>query len=169
MQTKILQIVDKKVDLEKLEEITSEIIDKVCWEASFSYGDELDLHIGAKIPYKHKFFTGKKKGEWILGSRGTDWLLYSNKEKIVSSEDDPDVMREKVKIIENTKIVNFRTNYPDLSLTVNFSNGCELTIIPNTEEDDKYDDISYWELFTPYDMVLEVGPGKKWSYRSSKE
>ncbi len=47
---------------------------------------------------------------------------------------------------------------------VTFSNGCKLILLPNSEDDV---DLPYWEIFTPDQMVLKVGPGAIWSYTSS--
>jgi len=34
-------------------------------------------------------------------------------------------------------------------------------LIPDAEDDSN---LPYWELFTPYQMLLKVGPGAIWSY-----
>lgn len=38
-------------DLAPLRELTSGVIGETCWRANLSYGDELTLYIGARIPY----------------------------------------------------------------------------------------------------------------------
>lgn len=48
----LVQEVLKNEDLDKLAEITSGILGEVCWRANLSYGDELCLHIGDRIPSK---------------------------------------------------------------------------------------------------------------------
>jgi hypothetical protein len=44
-----------------------------------------------------------------------------------------------------------------------FSNGYELILIPEIEDDSG---LPYWEMFTPEAMVLKVGPNAMWSYNS---
>lgn len=44
-----------------------------------------------------------------------------------------------------------------------FSNGYELILIPEIEDDSG---LPYWEMFTPEAMVLKVGPNAMWSYTS---
>ncbi|OCR02618.1 hypothetical protein BCD67_12685 [Oscillatoriales cyanobacterium USR001] len=164
VQHNIVQKITNNADLEKLTEIITDIIGETCWEARMSYGDELCLEIGARIPYQHKKLAGKEKGSWMLGTRGTDWTLESStKEIITNSKEAPEVFKEKVKVIENTTITTFETFYPDLILTVEFSNGCQLKIFPDLEDDF---DLSYWELFTPYNTLLTLEPGAIWTYKT---
>lgn len=161
MSKKLVQEVTEATDLEQLREIISGVIGENCWRASLSYGDELSLHIGAKIPYSQKSMSGKEKGAWILGTRGTAWRLDSPSETLVTSEDGPEILRQKVHAIKDTHIAAFKVNYPDLALTVMFGNGCKLMVIPDAKDDS---DLPYWELFTPYRMLLKVGPSAMWSY-----
>ena len=158
----IAQKITDNADLEKLREITNCIIGEPCWEARMSYGDELCLEIGDRIPILHRLMKGKEKGAWMLGTRGTDWTLESpTKETIASSKEAPEVFKEKVKVIEDTTITAFETHYPDLILTVEFSNGYKLKIFPDLTDDF---DLSYWELFTPNNMLLRLEPGAIWTY-----
>ena len=161
VQNNIVQKITNNGDLEKLREIITDIIGEPCWEARMSYGDELCLEIGERIPYQHKKLAGKEKGSWMLGTRGTDWQLESpNKEIITNSKEAPEVFKEKVKVIENTTITAFETHYPELILTVEFSNSCQLKIFPDLEDNF---DLSYWELFTPYNTLLTLEPGAIWT------
>ncbi len=160
----LVQQVTKAADLDKLREITSGILGEICWRADLSYGDELCLHIGARLPYSQKSMAGQEKGAWILGTRGTAWRLDAANETLASSEDSLDLIRQKVRATEGATITAFETSYPDLALTVIFSNSCKLRLFPSAEDDL---DLPYWELFTPNRMLLQVGVGAKWSYRRS--
>lgn len=164
MATNLIKNITQPSDLEQLNEIISGVIGETCWKASLGYGDELTLHIGARIPYSQKSMTGKEKGAWILGTRATQWQLDSLSETLVSSNDDPEIITQKVDVIKDSTLAGIETNYRNLALTVTFSNGYKLTLLPNTEEDV---DLPYWEMFTPSQMVLKVGPSARWSYTSS--
>ncbi|CBN57680.1 MULTISPECIES: hypothetical protein [Kamptonema] len=158
----ILQPIKNDADLVQLRSIVSVIIGELCWNARMSYGDELYLYIGERIPILNKLMKGKEQAAWMLGTRGTDWTLESpTKEIITSSKELPEVFKEKVKVIEGTTITAFETHYPDLILTVEFSNGCKLKIFPDLADDF---DLSYWELFTPDNMLLTLEPGAIWTY-----
>lgn len=160
MTTELVQPVTKDTDLQQLKEIIEKVIGEPCWRASLSYGDELSLHIGARVPYSQKSMAGKEKGAWILGTRATAWKLDDTSQTITTSEDAPEIVRQKVHLIEGTVITAIESSCPNLDLTVTFSNGCQLILFPDTQEDS---DLSYWEMFTPYQMILKVGPGAKWS------
>lgn len=161
MNTNLVHQVTKSTDLEPLTEITSGALGETCWRASLSYGDELSLHIGARIPYSQKSMLGKEKGEWILGTRATSWRLDSSSETLATSEDEPEILKQKIQAIENTRITALSTSYPELALTVIFNNGCKLILFPRAEDNS---DLPYWEIFTPSGMVLKVGPGAIWLY-----
>ncbi len=164
MTADLVQKVSQETDLDKLREITRGILGEPCWEARLSYGDEVRLHIGDKIPYLHKKLAGKYKGSWILGTRGTEWKLESPSGIITTSAEEPEVFKQKVKVVEGTTITAFESSYPDLVLTVGFSNGCKLLVFPDLADDF---DLSYWELFTPHNMLLTLEPGGIWTYTRS--
>ena len=145
--------------VQQVREITTKVIGEKCWRANLSYGDELSLHIGARLPYLQKSMTGKEKGAWILGTRGTAWKLESPSETLVTSEDEPETIRQKIHAIEDNIITALETSYPELSLIVTFGNGYKLRLFPSAGEDF---DLPHWELFTPYRTVLQVGPGAVW-------
>ena len=42
-----------------------------------SYGQELCLEIGAKKTYSSAQLKGELKGEWQLGTRASDWSIFS--------------------------------------------------------------------------------------------
>ncbi|MDY7015693.1 MAG: hypothetical protein SVX43_19295 [Cyanobacteriota bacterium] len=67
-------------------------------------------------------------------------------------------MTHKIKTARD--ISKFEISYPDLILSVGFSDGCKLEVFPDLEDLD----LSDWELFTPDNMLLEMEPGRVWSY-----
>lgn len=128
--TILVQKVTKAADLSKLREVTSGILGNICWSANLSYGDELCLHIGAKLPYSQKSMAGQEKGAWILGTRGTAWRLDSASETLTISEGDPKTIRQKIHALAGTAVTAFEISYPDLALAVTFSNGYKLMLFP---------------------------------------
>ena len=160
LSKKVTRVI-KAADLDRLQELTNRAIAEVCWRASLSYGDELSLHIGKKIPYAQKSMSGKEKGEWILGTRATAWSLERARETIATSEEETASLRRKILVLENARIAALQTSYPELGLAVTFDNGCKLTVLPKPEEDTS---LPYWELFAPSRMLLKVGPGAIWSW-----
>jgi hypothetical protein len=164
MTVDTIQKITVDEDLSELKQIIRSIIGQICWSASLSYGDELTLDIGEKIPCKQKVMAGKYQGEWILGTRGSEWSLESPSGIITSTAEPAEVFEEKVKVIEGTTITDIDTNYPDLVLIVGFSNGYQLKVFPDLEDDF---DLSYWELFTPNNRLVTLEPGGIWTNRRS--
>lgn len=149
-------------NLERVKEITKSIVGEICWAARMSYGDELVLHAGARIPYSQKSMAGKEKGSWILGTMITEWQLQCQEKVLFSSQSLPE-RRDEIRAIEGTRITAFEIG-TELGLTVEFSNGCQLKLFPDEGE---IGDLPYYELFTPDRMVLKVGKGQIWSYLPS--
>lgn len=160
---KDIQQVKEATDLSQLKKITNKIVGEICWRASLSYGSELVLDIGAKIPYSQKSMAGQLQGAWILGAQATSWRLSENFETVVNSSDEIEKIKEKICLIENTTVTQFDIAFPDLVLTIAFNEKYKLILTPDLND---YD-LPYWELFTPEQMVLKVGAGATWSYISS--
>lgn len=150
-------------DLNQLLQIMNKLIGETCWKANLSYGDELTLHIGEKIPYLQKSMAGKEKGAWIVGTRATQWQLDYLGKVVVSSKHDPEIVKNKINIIKENTITNVKISYPNLILTISFGNQCDLILFPDKEDTD----LPYSEVFTPDQMVIKVGLGTIWSVNSS--
>lgn len=153
-------------DVERIRAITQGLVGETCWQARLTYGDELTLHLGEKRPIPHPLLAGKFEGSWILGTRATEWQLKCNGELIVNSESPIEVVKDKIRVLENARVVDFDNPtdqfYPPSRLQ--FSNGCELLLnifVPNDPE------LAYYELFTPDHMLLTVGGATPWAYKSA--
>jgi hypothetical protein len=154
MTTSLVQSVTNPADIDQLKEIVKAIIGERCWRAQLSYGDELTLHFGAKVPYSQRSMAGQYKGSWILGTRATAWRLDCAQESWVTSEDRLNVIREKIQAIANTTVTGFEPTYPDLGLHVMFDKRYQLTLLPKEKEEN---DLPHWELFFPDQLSIQVG------------
>lgn len=162
MTSNLAQSINNAADLDELYEIALQMVGQVCWMAKFSYGDELMLHLGERIPFTHPLMAGKEEGSWILGTRGTFWKLESPGRNVTTSEADLEILEQSIKRIEGSTLASLEINYPTLALVLKFSNGYQLEILPSSG-DDEYE-LPYWELFTPQHRVLQVGPKSSWNY-----
>ncbi|MFN8376433.1 MAG: hypothetical protein U0694_26625 [Anaerolineae bacterium] len=160
LTTGIVQMVSRPSDLNRIARITKGIIGKMCWRVRLGYGDELKLDIGKRVPAK----VVRDRGEWYLGSRGTDWTLQQDGKVVLTSDEEPEKINREIQVILHNPIVSLEAVYPSLGLAIKFANGYMLSINPKKEDDDF--EVAYWELFTPYGMVLKVGWGTQWSYTS---
>jgi hypothetical protein len=166
MTTKMIRRIVSPNDLDQIKAIAQPLIGELCWKAGFSYGDELVLDFGERIPYKTPRGI-QENGSWSLGTRGTNWELKLAGKIVLTSDAEPEVMREQSKQIEGHHLRAIDIGYPRLDLTLTFENNLQLQILPEPD-DDEFDEIAYWELFTPDDHLLSVGPKLTWSYGSSK-
>jgi hypothetical protein len=162
MNANLAQTITNVADLDELYEIALQMVGQVCWRAKFSYGDELILHFGERIPCTYPLMAGKDEGSWILGTRGTFWTLKYPGGNVTTSEADLEILKQRVKPIEGSTLTFLEINYPTLALVLKFSNGCQFEILPSSG-DDEYN-MPYWELFTPEHTVLQVGPKSSWNY-----
>ncbi len=153
-------------DLDQLREKIKPILGQLCWEVRLTYGDELCLEIGKKVGYDSPLLADDLKGEWQFGSRGTDWQLLYNNSIIANSNLDREQIFPYLKLIENTIILEFEPNYPDLTLIIAFNNGYQLKFIPDLT-DLENQDVACWELFTANNQLLEVYPNFTWFDQSS--
>ncbi len=150
-------------DLEPVNNILRQLIGQPWWKAMLSYGDELRLDMGEKQEETNPKLRDREKGAWILGLRTSEWKYEINGQEVISSESDSDAIKDYFKSMSNLIVTNFSVLEPILGLTLKFSNNGVLTAMPDEDEDE----LAYWELFTPFDTLLEVGPGKTISYKRS--
>ncbi len=157
-----VQEIVRSADLDRLREVVGGIVGQPCWRVHFSYGGELCLHAGERLPYAHPALADKQRGAWILGTRGTAWRVESPDATRATSADEPDQAKARLAPLETASLTAVAIGGDDLSLTVSFDNGWKLCLTPTPEIEGR--DLLLWELFTPERMLLTFGPGKVWSY-----
>lgn len=168
MTIELIRQVTSINDVDQPYAIANHLVGEICWKVALSYGDELTLHFGEQIPYTQPSMVGKKKGSWILGTRGTAWQLDQPSGNTVRQDTETDpiaMLRREVRQIEGSILQSLKIGYPMLGLSLNFSQGSQLTITPSIHDDEF--ELPYWELFTPDCQVLKVGPKTSWSLTPS--
>ena len=152
----------KSMGVIRLYGILQDMVGKKCWKAVFAYGDDLHLHIGARIPYEIPNMAGKK-GSWVLRTCGTSWVLVTPHGSISSQGGQQ--LKDKIKVLENSPVTGFGLSVPDGVFSLTFGNNCRLLITPTAN--DRKAGLPYWELFTPARRFIAFGPGNRWSYSRS--
>jgi hypothetical protein len=152
-------------DLKRLEQKMKPLVGQLCWQARLGYGDELCLEFGKRVPYESPLLADEFKGEWQLGSRGSNWLLSYNGKILASSKLKRKQVSPFLKRIEGTKVTQITI---DPKLSLNFDNQCCLLIKLNPD-DLESQDLAAWELFTPNHRILEFYPNRTWSEQASDE
>jgi hypothetical protein len=157
-----------------------------------SYGDELTLHLGEPRSLAHPRSKRLRKGSYILGARSSRWYLRPGTEPSmfvgVDDESEASTRCERIdirevesrRLVESGSVVASVDVLPSVGgfgLSLSLSDRSTLVILPapppSSVEDEgeavEGDDIADWEIFTPHDRYLRVGPGPRWSYLESNK
>ena len=149
----------------KLHSVISDLAGQRCWKSEFAYGDELTLHFGRRSRIRHPKLPDETEGEWILGTCGTAWSLFTPTGIVRSRAEVTKDIEQSVKAIENSKVTEIDVSIPGNILTLTFSNGCLFRILPTISKEDVSDEVPSWELFMPGNMFVAFGPGTRWSLK----
>ena len=155
----------KKVRFVQLYRVLQGLKGKKCWKAGFTYGGEMHLHFGARIPYRNPSMAGESKGTWILGSCGTPWHLVAPDGSITSEDHDEAELSLDLRQLEGATVVDIGLSLPDGTLTLFFTKKRRLQVVPSAR--DRRYQIPYWELSMPNHRLVAFGPGNRWSSRRS--
>jgi hypothetical protein len=150
-----------------------------------SYGDELTLHFGDLRPARSPKLKDHMYGAYVLGVRGSTWILKSGSEPLVLTAGAIDLEPaifgapldkkdlEAKPLIEADSRVLAATPFMakpvnGFGLQLRTSDGSALLIIPSipVTDDDKDADLpelADWELLSAHGL-LSAGPGTKWSF-----
>jgi hypothetical protein len=157
--------------------------------ARVSYGDELTLHFGELRPARSPKLRNKPYGTYILGLRGSPWVLKSGSEPLVltagiDGENLPNglgtpIRKEELeahpllavesRVLQATPFVVKPVN--GFGLQLRFSDGSSLLILPTVAEPEAEETspeipLADWELSSPQGL-LNAGPGPSWSFQPS--
>jgi hypothetical protein len=151
-----------------------------------SYGDELTLHFGDLRPARSAKLGDKLYGAYILGVRGSSWLLKSGSEPVVIlsgvvfeppqpalgrplSKEELEAGRffePESRVLATTPFVVKPVD--GIGLQLRMSDGSSLLVLPTVAEPGEPEveglpELADWELSTPQGL-LSAGPGLAWSY-----
>jgi hypothetical protein len=182
----------KSGDLFGLRAYLQQLVGQPFLHFRFSYGDELSLHLGQPRQYASPKLKHLVQGSYVIATRASQWLLRSNSPPrvLVGSEDNgkplPDDLKPITKQdVETSDLVQRgarivfaeavmmgppQTSVFGFGLSVLLSDGSSLLIVPEAVEQPQSQDeeLADWEVFTPHDRYLRVGPGAHWSYLPSR-
>jgi hypothetical protein len=174
-------------DLPRLQGILAELVGEPFQFARVSYGDELTLHFGDLRPARSPKLRERMYGAYILGMRGSPWVLKSGLEPVVLCEGVVPVVSgrhmggrpvskeevEEGRFIERGSRVLRADPFPvrpveGVGLQLRLSDGSALIVLPTVQEPDDPEDrelpeLADWELISPRGF-LKVGPGYQWSF-----
>jgi hypothetical protein len=178
-------------DVSSLQTYLTPLVGELFRFARISYGDELTLHFGDLRPARSPKLPGHFSGVYILGVRGSAWIIKSGSESvIVAAGVFPDAAAadlgkslskqdfEKNPIIQTESRMVEATPFPvkpinGFGLQIRFSDGSTLLILPTPPEKDDPEDealpeLADWELLSPRGL-LSAWPGLQWSFQPSTD
>jgi hypothetical protein len=173
-------------DLRGLEGYLAQLVGEPFRLARVSYGDELTLHFGDLKPARSPKLKAKPYGAYILGLRGSPWVLKPGSEPVVVDGGalvDPlatalgtPLRREELEYrtwIEPGSRVLSASPFlvrpaGGIGLQLRLSDGSSLSVLPAIPHPDEADDqglpeVADWELLSP-NGLLKAGPGLEWSF-----
>jgi hypothetical protein len=173
-------------DLRGLEGYLAQLVGEPFRLARVSYGDELTLHFGDLRPARSPKLKAKPYGAYILGLRGSPWLLKPGAEPVVVDGGallDPfaaalgtplrrEELESRTLIEPGSRVLSaspFVVRPTDgIGLQLRLSDGSSLSVLPAIPDADEPDDqllpeLADWELLSPIGL-LRAGPGLKWSF-----
>ena len=154
MTVKSQSTIVNSTDLQALTQLARKVVGETCWRVNFSYGDELMLHFGDRLPYPQASMSGPEKGAWILGTRISPWQVYSAGSMVADSETDAIDLIERVRVLIDKRVLDFQIDTVTMNLSIEFTDGCSFSLLP---ESDRSAGLPDWELFMPDSMVLQAG------------
>jgi hypothetical protein len=156
-------------DVDEIHRIIAPWMGMASWNAWLGHGSFLVLDFGAKLENgTYRDGTPVIRGEWLLWIYCSAWRIETAAEVLGASEDQRDRMSEAVKALEGRAVEEVEIMTPSLETVFRFAGGYKLRSFPIHSGADP-EDFDHWMLFTPGGMVLAVGPGSTWSYKSSSK
>jgi hypothetical protein len=183
---------EKSTDPDLLQAYLQQLVGQPFLQFRFSYGDELSLHFGQPRAYDSPRMKHLLKGSYILGTRASHWYLRSaSPTRLVlgcgaeQGPPGPDLQPLTKQDLETADLVKpgarivlaaaFPITFPGTAaigfgLSLLLSDGSSFLITPEAlaASQPEEEALADWELFTPYERYLRVGPGVEWSYLPSR-
>ncbi len=153
--------------------------------ARVSYGDELTIHFGDVRPARSRKLKNLPYGTYVLGVRGSSWVLKSGLEPVVLGcgvvpidGDRPNVIRPLSNVeLESGRYIEAGSRVlqaepfsvrpvEGIGLQITMSDGSEIVVLPSGEEPDEKEgllELADWNLVSPHGFI-QAGPGLRWSF-----
>lgn len=172
-------------DLAGLQACLAQLVGEPFQFARVSYGDELTLHFGDLRPARSPKLKGKPYGAYVVGTRGSPWVLKAGNDPLVITAGEGSIPTEMGKpvskqelesnpLIQQGSRVLSATPFAvkpanSFGLQIRVSDGSTLYILPSDSEveekgDEGLPELADWELSSP-NGLLSAGPGLVWSFR----
>jgi hypothetical protein len=177
-----------KSDFGLLIDLTRQIIGEQVLFGRMAYPDEMTLHFGSALIFKGPRGVTLTEGTYVLGAVASAWQVKSanqgvfllgngwpsHKVRIATAAESDRILKSvSGSFVRDVSIFQMFFGY---SLRITLSDGSFIEIQPSPDDfSERHIDEDFpisppdWELFTPYNHCLQVGPGTQWSYLPSDE
>ena len=146
-------------DLVAVSELVMPLVGKQAWNVRLGIGNSLTMNFGKQLE-PNEF--GQLFGEWYLWLEGCEWRIDQQDQILIAGEDSREQLRVAVQELEGRTLLAVSLYSPAIDAIFEFEGHLSLRLFAvNTTE------LESWNLFTPEDKVLVVGPGSKWYYARS--
>jgi hypothetical protein len=162
----------------------------------FSYGDEIVLHFGQARPYPSPKLRHLTKGSYLIAARASSWFLTTQARPtvVVGSAEPVSLESKQLKLLtpeqlEKSKLLTAgarilvadaiqlrsgRRPAYGFGFSAVLEDGSSFLIRPplgpaaGSKTGGRSREVADWEVFTPHERYLRVGPGVQWSYLASR-
>jgi hypothetical protein len=153
-------------DVEEISEIVRPLLGISSWSAHVGHGSFLTIEFGAAQETTHRRDgTTITHGEWHLWIYLSAWRVETLDAVLGASEDSRDRMTAAAAALNGRPLVGVDVSHPSLQTTFRFEGDHVLRVFPIYTSGER--DVRHWMLYAPGDMILNVGPGSRWSYHRS--
>lgn len=157
----------------------------------FAYADEFTLHFGPARKYRSPKLAHLERGSYIIAARASSWFLNTRSPPAVifgseqaltlpardRAELTPETLERsgrlrrgaRITAIDAIRLGTRRLAY-GFGLSLLLDDGSSLVIEPPppNRASRTIRGIADWEVFTPHERYLRIGPGLQWSYLESR-
>jgi hypothetical protein len=172
-------------DLFELQMLLQQLVGQPFLFFKVSYGDELTLHFGPAQVSSNPKMKRFRRGAYMIGTRASAWLFRPSSQPVLLVGLEEGVTNASTRIkgldirqietgdfVRPGSIVSFVKALPTatgfgLLLILSDDSGLHLVPTSGPGEASEGEDIADWEVFTPHERYLRVGPGLHWAYLDS--
>ena len=167
-------------DIADLRAVLQQLVGQPFLALRISYGDELQVHLGEpRTPRRHR--SGKVVGSYIIGTRASAWTFRSGTRawRMATRTDARGAIAD-IRTIERADRVSpgatvTHLMVPDatdrITLALTWSDQSTVDVLSSVPESMTKDEddppLADWEIFTPNQRLVTVGPGRVWALLDS--
>ena len=149
-------------DILEIQAIIKPLLGKKAWGVFLGFGSFITLQFGSSVPLER--MPKLPHGEWHLWITYCAWRLEEKDVFLAGCEDPRPELEQAVQHMEGLPLCSVLITAPAMETVLTFGDGVVLRLFPVHSIE-----AESWKLYTPDGKVLCIGPGAKWSYKSSSE